>query len=31
LTDLTENELAELTALVAQLPRIDANSQIAAE
>jgi len=31
LTDLTENELAELTALVAQLPRIDANSRIAAE
>jgi hypothetical protein len=31
LTDLTDNELAELTALVAQLPRIDANGQIAAE
>ena len=31
LTDLTKNELAELTALVAQLPRIDVISQIAAE
>ncbi len=31
LTDLTENELAEVAALVAKLPRAAAHGQVAAE